>query len=120
LNGSTDLHPIYLAVVASVLAGSIWGDHASPISDTTILSSMSASCDHLEHVRTQLPYALTVGAVALFVSLLPVGYGLPVWVGLTAGSAVVVGLPYFVGRDIGNGLHDHRSSTQTDKPEKRI
>jgi Na+/H+ antiporter NhaC len=99
--GSAELHPIYLAVIASVLAGSIWGDHSSPISDTTILSSMSASCDHLEHVRTQMPYALAVGAVALVVGILPVSFGIPVWIGLTASAALVAGLPYLVGRRVG-------------------
>jgi Na+/H+ antiporter NhaC len=99
--GSAELHPIYLAVIASVLAGSIWGDHSSPISDTTILSSMSASCDHLEHVRTQMPYALAVGAVALVFGIMPVSFGIPVWVGLTVSAALVAGLPYLVGRRVG-------------------
>ncbi|MDC7242410.1 MAG: Na+/H+ antiporter NhaC family protein, partial [Sphaerochaetaceae bacterium] len=48
--------------VSSVLGGAVFGDHASPISDTTILSSTGASCPHLEHVRTQLPYAITVAS----------------------------------------------------------
>jgi len=50
--------------VAASLAGGIFGDHSSPISDTTIISSMAAATDHIDHVRTQLPYALTAGAVA--------------------------------------------------------
>jgi Na+/H+ antiporter NhaC len=50
--------------VAASLAGGIFGDHASPISDTTIISSMAAATDHIDHVRTQLPYALLAGAVA--------------------------------------------------------
>jgi len=50
--------------VAASLAGGIFGDHASPISDTTIISSMAAATDHIDHVRTQLPYALVAGAVA--------------------------------------------------------
>jgi len=50
--------------VAASLAGGIFGDHASPISDTTIISSMAAATDHIDHVRTQLPYALAAGAVA--------------------------------------------------------
>jgi Na+/H+ antiporter NhaC len=52
---------LFHAVVASVLAGSVLGDHCSPISDTTILSSLATGCDHISHVKTQLPYALTVG-----------------------------------------------------------
>ncbi|HSM69378.1 MAG TPA: Na+/H+ antiporter NhaC family protein, partial [Xanthomonadales bacterium] len=56
------MHILYSAI-AAVLAGSVWGDHCSPISDTTILSSLASGCDHIEHVRTQLPYALVVGLV---------------------------------------------------------
>jgi len=51
-------------VIAAVISGGIFGDHASPISDTTIISSMAAGCDHVEHVRTQLPYALLGGVLA--------------------------------------------------------
>jgi len=73
---------LMFATVASVLCGSVWGDHCSPISDTTVLSSLSSGCDHIEHVRTQMPYALLVGAIAVLACLLPVGYGLPWWAGL--------------------------------------
>jgi len=52
-------------VIASVLSGGVFGDHSSPISDTTIVSSMASACDHLDHVKTQLPYALTAGLLAL-------------------------------------------------------
>ena len=51
-------HRILLGSVSSVLAGALFGDHCSPISDTTVMSSMSSGCDHVDHVRTQLPYAL--------------------------------------------------------------
>ena len=53
-----------------MLDGSIFGDHCSPISDTTVLSSVASACDHVDHVRTQLPYALAVAAVALGVGYL--------------------------------------------------
>ena len=56
---------ILLNVIATVLAASVLGDHCSPISDTTILSSLASDCNHIDHVRTQLPYALTVGIVSL-------------------------------------------------------
>lgn len=56
---------ILLNVIAVVLAASVMGDHCSPISDTTILSSLASDCNHIDHVRTQLPYALTVGAVSI-------------------------------------------------------
>jgi len=62
LGASMDLHiPL---VIAAVISGGIFGDHASPISDTTIISSMAAECDHISHVRTQLPYALIGGMLA--------------------------------------------------------
>ncbi len=56
---------ILLNVISVTLAASVLGDHCSPISDTTILSSLASDCNHIDHVRTQLPYALTVGAVSL-------------------------------------------------------
>ena len=57
-------------VLGAALSGGVFGDHASPISDTTILSSMGAGCSHVEHVRTQLPYAATAGLAALLGFLL--------------------------------------------------
>lgn len=81
--------PILYASVASVLTGAVWGDHCSPISDTTILSSVSSGCDHIEHVRTQLPYAMLVGTVAIVAGLIPVGYGLPWYVGMGAGMLLL-------------------------------
>lgn len=66
--------------VGAVLDGAIFGDHCSPISDTTIMSSISSSCDLIEHVRTQLPYSLLVAALALFFAYLPSAFGLaPGW-----------------------------------------
>ena len=57
-------------VIGAVISGGIFGDHCSPISDTTIISSMAADCEIIEHVRTQLPYALISGAIALSLFLL--------------------------------------------------
>ncbi|MBI9033281.1 MAG: hypothetical protein JEZ03_02305 [Bacteroidales bacterium] len=71
---------IFNNVVAVVLAGAVLGDHCSPISDTTILSSLASSCNHIEHVRTQLPYALTVGLVSILVGTIPAAFGIPYWV----------------------------------------
>lgn len=59
-------HELMLNVIATVLAASVLGDHCSPISDTTILSSLASDCNHIDHVKTQMPYALTVGAISLF------------------------------------------------------
>ena len=55
---------VYL-IVAAVLGGGVFGDHCSPISDTTLISSLAAGCDHIDHVRTQLPYALFTGGIAI-------------------------------------------------------
>lgn len=70
---------IFYNVVSTVLAGSVLGDHCSPISDTTILSSLASGCNHIEHVRTQMPYALTVGAVSILVGTLPAALGISTW-----------------------------------------
>jgi len=88
-------HILY-STIACVLAGAVWGDHCSPISDTTILSSMASGSDHMDHVRTQLPYAMVVGSVALLLGTIPVGFGLPWWVSMI-GSAIILaaGLRYF-------------------------
>lgn len=72
-----DMHIIYSSI-SCVLAGAVWGDHCSPISDTTILSSMASQCNHVEHVRTQMPYALVVGITALL-GTLATGLGLSWW-----------------------------------------
>jgi len=60
---------IYLTIAAA-LGGGVFGDHCSPISDTTIISSMASASDHIDHVKTQLPYALTAGAVTAFIYLI--------------------------------------------------
>ena len=61
---------VLAATVAAILGGAVFGDHCSPISDTTILSSMASGCDHVDHVRTQLPYALFAASVAIVVGVL--------------------------------------------------
>jgi Na+/H+ antiporter NhaC len=86
--------PLYwthlIGTVSSVLAGTVWGDHCSPISDTTILSSMASGSDHIAHVRTQLPYALGIGLLGLLIGDVPTAYGLPPWVSLLVGTAVIL------------------------------
>ena len=93
-----DGYHILYASVSTVLAGAVWGDHCSPISDTTIISSMASGSDHIDHVRTQLPYALFTGGVALFIGLLPVGFGLPWWLMLPVAVAVAVGGLFVFGK----------------------
>jgi len=94
----------YVVICTSgVLSGSIFGDHCSPISDTTILSSMGTSCDHLSHVKTQIYYAIFVALVTIFICYIPAGFGI-YWY-ITIPIAVVVlylGLRVF-GEKIDNG-----------------
>ena len=97
LQGLTGADHLLYASVSAVLAGAVMGDHASPISDTTILSSAATSCDHLEHVHTQLPYALAVGGIAVLLGLIPSGFGLPWWICLVAGAACVVAVVWWFG-----------------------
>jgi Na+/H+ antiporter NhaC len=91
-------YSILLGVISSVMAGSIFGDHCSPISDTTIMSSMASGCDHIDHVRTQLPYALAVGAIAIIVGDIPTSFGLPPMISLPVGIGILYLLLRLVGR----------------------
>ncbi|SES94156.1 Na+/H+ antiporter NhaC family protein [Anaerobranca gottschalkii] len=86
--------------IGAVLTGAIFGDHCSPISDTTILSSMGAMCDHLHHVKTQLYYAITVGIVTVVAGYLPVALGIPVWISLSLGIISCFLLVRFVGKPV--------------------
>ncbi|MCR5014593.1 MAG: hypothetical protein K6A28_07450 [Bacteroidales bacterium] len=92
--------PIFYNVVASVLAGSVMGDHCSPISDTTIMSSLASGCNHLSHVSTQMPYALTVGCVALLVGVLPAALGVPSWIAFMVALALLWVVIRFVGKKV--------------------
>lgn len=87
----------YVVVSTSaVLTGAIFGDHCSPISDTTILSSMGAGCNHIDHVKTQMPYALFVGVITILFGYVPAGFGLPIYIVLpVALIAVFVGVQIF-------------------------
>ncbi|MGB7346672.1 MAG: Na+/H+ antiporter NhaC family protein [Pirellulaceae bacterium] len=95
-------NPILLAAVASVLAGAVFGDHCSPISDTTILSSQACACDHMAHVITQMPYAVSVGAVAILFGTLPVGWGVSVWILLPVQFAVLIAMLRMMGTRVEN------------------
>lgn len=89
---------VLLATSAAVLDGAVLGDHASPISDTTVLSSMGAGVDVAEHVRTQLPYVMVVGAIAVsLLTLIPL-WSLSPWVYLPTGAAACVAVVMWKGR----------------------
>ena len=81
--------PLFLVAIGATLAGSVYGDHISPISDTTILSSAGAKCNHLRHVATQIPYA-TLVMVFCFVGYLIAGFTLNPWVSLIFGVVGIV------------------------------
>jgi Na+/H+ antiporter NhaC len=89
---------LLLPILAAVLAGAVLGDHCSPISDTTILSSTGASCHHMDHVMTQLPYALLTAGVAAL-GYLVMGFTGSVGAGLLAGILILgVGAVFWVRR----------------------
>ncbi len=89
-----------LATSAAVLSGATWGDHCSPISDTTILSSTGTGCDHAAHVATQLPYALSAGAISILLGSLPAGFGVNPWACLVLGCAACAAIVRFVGKPL--------------------
>ena len=84
-----DGDPLFLVAVGATLAGAVYGDHISPISDTTILSSAGAKCNHLRHVATQLPYATTV-MVVCFVCYIVAGFTGNPWISLVLGAVLIV------------------------------
>ncbi len=99
-NGIADaqhMHILY-SCIACVLTGAVWSDHCSPISDTTVLSSLATGCDLMDHVTTQLPYALLGGLVAISVCIVPAGYGMPWWLLLPTGVVVVFAVHRFLGK----------------------
>ena len=76
--------------MSACLAGAVCGDHCSPISDTTIMSSAGARCDHINHVSTQMPYAITVAAVS-FVTYIVAGFVQSAWIALPVGVVLMIG-----------------------------
>jgi Na+/H+ antiporter NhaC len=84
---STD--PLLFVVISACLAGAVCGDHCSPISDTTIMASAGAQCNHIDHVSTQLPYAITVAAIS-FVMFLFAGFVPNAWIALPVGIVLTV------------------------------
>lgn len=96
---NTDMSYVIVSISA-VLTGAIFGDHCSPISDTTILSSMGAGCDHIDHVKTQMWYALFVGVITILFGYIPAGFGVSIYIVLPLSIVVLVLATYFVGKPI--------------------
>ncbi len=99
LSGET-LSSYIVMGIGAVLTGAIFGDHCSPISDTTILSSMGAECDHIEHVKTQVVYALVVGAITVLFGYLPVGMGISIYIVLPISILATILTVRFVGKSV--------------------
>lgn len=98
LDYDTSLFILY-QVISAVLAGAVLGDHCSPISDTTILSSLASDCNHIQHVKTQLPYALSVAGVALFCSLVLINLGIPWYLTMLFGTLILFLVARFFGKE---------------------
>lgn len=101
---ATGSEMLLVLTAAAVLDGAIFGDHCSPISDTTMMSSIGAGSDHLAHVATQLPYALLGMAAALGLGYLPVAFGVPLVLCYGAGIALVFVVFRFLGRPSGDDV----------------
>ena len=98
LNEAGPNHHLMLGTIGGVLAGAIFGDHCSPISDTTILSSAASGSDHLDHVITQMPYAVTVAIVSVVFGYIPVGFGFQPYILLPVGLIVLFIIVQFYGK----------------------
>lgn len=95
-------HGFMIICVSSVLTGAIFGDHCSPISDTTILSSMGTSCDHMDHVNTQIWYSIVVGIITVLFGYLPVGLGVPIYIELPVAIIITALTVYLLGKPVDN------------------
>lgn len=95
-----DLQIILHGVISSVLAGAVFGDHCSPISDTTILSSMASAVDHIDHVKTQMPYALLAAFVGMIIGDIPTAYGFSPWFSILIGTGFMITFLLIVGKKV--------------------
>ena len=99
--GTDAVGVMHLATIGAVLTGAVFGDHCSPVSDTTILSSMASACDHMDHVNTQIPYSITAATVAAIVGFLLVKF-LPVWLLLIIGAGIIIAIVFTFGKPVPN------------------
>lgn len=95
-----DMQSIFFNTVSVVLAGAVFGDHCSPLSDTTILSSMATATPHMDHVKTQLPYAVIVATVSVFICSRMAGAGIPTIFNYLAGLLVLFIIIRFFGKKL--------------------
>ncbi len=92
--------PIFISTFAAVLSGSVFGDHSSPIADTTVLSSTASGADHIDHVRTQLPYALVCAGIALVAGYFLTGIGVNVFISIFVGIGLSVAILKIFGKTV--------------------
>jgi Na+/H+ antiporter NhaC len=97
-----DTMPILYNVIATVLSASVFGDHCSPISDTTILSSLASNCKHIDHVNTQMPYALLVGLISIIIGYIATVTGLPFIVNFGIGLFLMWATLMLIGKKVDN------------------
>ncbi|WP_269539759.1 Na+/H+ antiporter NhaC family protein [Cerasicoccus fimbriatus] len=93
---NADLAPFYAAAVGAVFSGAVFGDHCSPISDTTLVSSITCDVAPHDHVRTQLPFALMSALAAALLGFIPGGFGLAPWIGLALGGAALISVTFII------------------------
>ncbi len=97
---AADYNIILYGVISSVLAGSVFGDHCSPIADTTILSSLASKCNHIDHVNTQLPYAILVGFVCMVLGYIPSAFGLSPFISIGLIITTLISLLLLIGKKV--------------------
>jgi Na+/H+ antiporter NhaC len=101
-----------LVSIGAVLEGSIFGDHCSPISDTTIMSSMASGSDHIDHVKTQMPYAAIVGLVAIVFCYIPAGLGFSSWLLLPLSMLLLTAFIFAFGRKAESPVNEKSEKTE--------
>ena len=106
-----------LALLAAILGGAVFGDHCSPISDTTVLSSMASGADHIDHVKTQFPYAMLTAGICVPIYLLVGFAGVGPALALPIGLAAVFFVFRAISKDTGNVRGDIENTSSTQEPE---
>ena len=103
LPAAVGLDANFAATLGGVLTGATLGDHVSPISESVVMSSMSAACDHMDHVTTQWVYAIVCCVIAIVFGFIPAGMGVPVWISVIVGCVAAVVFVRIVGKRIDDG-----------------
>jgi Na+/H+ antiporter NhaC len=93
--GDLERERLIVAAIGAVFSGAVFGDHCSPFSDTTIVASIASGVAPMEHVRTQLPFAILTALVAAVVGFLPLGFGVSPWICMAMGVGILFLLPQF-------------------------